>query len=154
MSEKKGAVNFFCIGAQKAGTTTLYHLLSQHPDVYLPKEKEAHFFADDQEYAKGIDYYLDRYFSDPKNAKWKGTITPSYSLFEKVPRRIKEALGTQLKFIFILRNPAERMWSQYQMNLSLKRENLSLEEAVKAEERRMLGSHQHQKWYSYVKRGL
>jgi len=154
MSAQKAAVNFFCIGAQKAGTTTLYHLLSQHPKVYLPKEKEAHFFDDDTEYNKGLDYYLERYFPDQAKAEWMGTITPSYSLFEKVPERIKESLGTKVKFIFILRNPVERLWSQYHMNLSLKRESLSLADAIKAEKKRMQGSLRHQKRYSYVNRGL
>ena len=44
--------NFFCVGAQKAGTTTLLNILIQHPDIYLPKQKEAHFFDIDERYEK------------------------------------------------------------------------------------------------------
>src|SRR5215216_4971009 len=36
--------NFFIVGAQKAGTTSLYHYLNQHPQVYMSPHKEPHFF--------------------------------------------------------------------------------------------------------------
>jgi hypothetical protein len=37
--------NFFIIGAPKAGTTSLYHYLDQHPQIYMSSVKEPHFFA-------------------------------------------------------------------------------------------------------------
>jgi hypothetical protein len=37
--------NFFIIGAPKAGTTSLYHYLDQHPQIYMSAIKEPHFFA-------------------------------------------------------------------------------------------------------------
>ena len=36
--------NFFIVGAQKAGTTSLYQYLNQHPQVYMSPRKEPHFF--------------------------------------------------------------------------------------------------------------
>ena len=36
--------NFFIVGAQKAGTTSLYHYLDQHPQIYMSPRKEPHFF--------------------------------------------------------------------------------------------------------------
>lgn len=36
--------NFLCIGSQKAGTSWVYNMLKQHPDVWLPEIKEIHFF--------------------------------------------------------------------------------------------------------------
>ncbi len=36
--------NFFVVGAQKAGTTSLYHYLSQHPNVFMSPVKEPFFF--------------------------------------------------------------------------------------------------------------
>src|SRR5205085_9680235 len=38
--------NFFIVGAARAGTTSLWHWLRQHPDVYLPRDKEPHFFCE------------------------------------------------------------------------------------------------------------
>src|SRR3954447_2840371 len=37
--------NFFIVGAPKAGTTSLYHYLDQHPQIYMSAIKEPHFFA-------------------------------------------------------------------------------------------------------------
>ena len=39
--------SFFLVGAPKSGTTTIYQALSQHPEIYLPKHKELHYFASD-----------------------------------------------------------------------------------------------------------
>ena len=36
--------NFFVVGAQKAGTTSLYYYLDQHPQIYMCPRKEPHFF--------------------------------------------------------------------------------------------------------------
>jgi hypothetical protein len=47
--------NFLIIGAQKAGTSSLFYYLSQHPDIDLPSEKELHFF--DIQYENGIEWY-------------------------------------------------------------------------------------------------
>src|SRR4051812_20256874 len=47
---------FLVIGAQRAGTTTLYHYLAQHPQVLRSvADKEVHFF--DLDYASGLDAY-------------------------------------------------------------------------------------------------
>ena len=51
-------LDFVCIGAQKAGTTTLHDVLKEHPDIYLPPRKEAHFFDVNERYEKGIDYFF------------------------------------------------------------------------------------------------
>jgi Sulfotransferase family len=37
--------NFFLVGAPKAGTTSLYHYLDQHPQVYMSAIKETNFFS-------------------------------------------------------------------------------------------------------------
>ena len=37
--------NFFVVGAPKAGTTSLYHYLRQHPDIYMSPIKEPRFFS-------------------------------------------------------------------------------------------------------------
>lgn len=106
--------NFLCVGAQKAGTTTLYEVLKQHPDIYLPDVKEPHFF--DEHYQKGIDWYENTFFNKVKNEKAIGEITPAYLYLDEAPQRILEALGTQVKLIFIFRNPADRAYSHFLMS--------------------------------------
>src|SRR6476659_4636931 len=63
MNKLENAPNFFIIGAAKAGTTTLYDLLDQHPQVYLPFDKEPAFFCDDDYFRNGIDWYLQTFFA-------------------------------------------------------------------------------------------
>ena len=46
-SERRPAPDFFVIGAYRSGTTSLYRYLRQHPEVYLPLEKEPNFYAVD-----------------------------------------------------------------------------------------------------------
>ena len=39
--------NFFIIGAPKAGTTSLYKYLGDHPNVFMSEIKGPHYFASD-----------------------------------------------------------------------------------------------------------
>ena len=49
--------DFIGVGAAKAGTTTLHDILVQHPDIYLPSFKAAHFFDLDENCEKGEKWY-------------------------------------------------------------------------------------------------
>lgn len=49
--------DFLIIGAAKAGTTNVNHILHQHRQVGLSSAKEPGFFCDDQEYARGTAWY-------------------------------------------------------------------------------------------------
>ena len=108
-------VNFICVGAQKAGTTAFYDLLRQHPDIGLSEKKEVHFFDIDENYRQGIEWYKD--FFDKSNAKKVyGECTPDYLLYNYVPERIYDTLGSQVRLIFLLRNPVLRAYSQFNFN--------------------------------------
>jgi len=129
--------NFLCVGAQKAGTTTLHDILKSHSDIFLPKNKECKFFAHSEEFDKGLSYYQKEFFSDYNGEKVIGEIDPEYMYFDFVPERIYKTLGSNIKIIFILRNPASRAFSHYQMSLRRGDENLSFEKAVEVESERM-----------------
>lgn len=141
------APNFFVIGVVKGGTTSLYHYLAQHPDIYLPPIKETnHFAAADMEpahflpgYAQDVALNLDRYIS--RGMKEQVHIAhvndPAHyaALFSKVDgqKAIGEisnsymvcpsaaaaihAAHPKARILVILRNPIARAWSQYLMNL-------------------------------------
>lgn len=64
-----GIPNFICIGAQKAGTTWLHHMLKQHPDVWLPPVKEIHFFDRSQDNETSFAVNLKRYQRAAKKIK-------------------------------------------------------------------------------------
>ncbi len=129
--------NFFIIGAAKAGTTSLYEYLRQHPDICLSYVKEPEFFSNDKLYAKGLGFYIDTYFSECTEYLVRGEASPHYLYYEKVARRIKAALpeGDQ-KFLVILRNPIERAYSLYWNMICENHETLTFPEAIRCESTR------------------
>jgi hypothetical protein len=109
--------SFLCIGAQRAGTTWLYRILTSHPQIYVPaRRKEVHFF--DWYYDRGIEWYVKFFPSDSKAGKYRavGEVTPDYLHESNCPSRIREILP-DAKLIAILRNPVDRAYSHYGMVL-------------------------------------
>src|SRR5437868_3900524 len=101
--------NFLCVGAQKAGTTTLYEILKQHPDIFLPKKiKETKFFVYEEKFQRGKTWYEKEFFSEVKNEKAFGEIDPAMMFEEKSAQRIFDTLGKDVKLIFVFRNPVAR----------------------------------------------
>jgi Sulfotransferase domain len=145
--------SFLIIGAQRAGTTTLYAYLRRHPDVTGPREadasiywgKELHFF--DEHFSRGLDWY--RAFF-PLEARQRATRrlgrdlvpgegTPYYLFHPAVPARVAATIP-DVRLIALLRNPVERAYSHYQLMAKTGREKLSFEEAIEAEPERLAGA--------------
>jgi hypothetical protein len=126
--------NFLIIGAARAGTTTIYNHLKDHPDVYLPVQKrpEPHFFLKQSEYTRGIAYYEQRFFAAWRNERAVGEASTSYVFGEQVPGRIRQELP-DVRLICVLRNPVERAFSGYWHTVKNGLETLSFEEAVAQE---------------------
>jgi hypothetical protein len=143
---------FLCIGAQKSGTTLLYEILSHHPQIFLPRERE-HFFDIDETFRQGIDWYR-HYFRGSSPDKITGDVIPAYIFFEDVPLRIRDMLGTGLKFIAILRNPVDRAYSHYWMSFRRRYETRSFEDAIVLEHARMRKGYFERNNFSYVSRGF
>lgn len=115
--------NFLIVGVPKAGTTSLYYWLNQHPDIYMSPIKEPHYFSQIGNYdhiTKWEEYV--KLFKKYKNEKAIGEASTSYFHFYKksIPL-IKEKLG-DVKIIVVLRNPIERAWSHYLSYKKLGRE--------------------------------
>lgn len=109
-------LDFLVIGAQKAGTTTLFKLLNASPDIYIPESKEIPFFTRDDLYDAGLMPYLREYFCKaPEGSLW-GTVTPHYLSDPRAARRISD-LCPGVKLIAILRDPVQRAFSHYRMSL-------------------------------------
>lgn len=149
----KKTISFFCLGAQKSGTTTLHDILEQHPDVVLPKLKETHYFSTDETYKKGINHYFSYYFPKIEKGSVIGEIDPDYLPCESCPERIKDTFGTHLKFIIILRNPIDRAYSSYLMAKSRDYEKLSFQEALEKESERSNTTFE-KLHFSYLRRSL
>ncbi len=106
--------NFFILGAAKAGTTSLYRALQQHPQVYLPFDKEPMFFSREDVYRRGWDWYLRTYFHAAEGQPARGEASPHYLYWsEKVAPRMAAQVGEETRFILIFRDPVRRAYSWY-----------------------------------------
>jgi hypothetical protein len=120
--------NFLIIGVAKAGTTALASYLGSHPQVFVAREKEVHFFDDN--FHKGLDWYRSR-FDEVRSELAVGDATPTYIYVDKAIERMAAVLP-DAKLIVVLRNPIDRAYSHYWWMRPLS-EQLSFEDAVRAE---------------------
>ncbi len=107
---------FLCVGTSKSGTTSLHSILAQHPEIYLPEQKEVHYFDNDENYKKGPSWY-EQQFSKAKPGQLIGEITPDYMFYDYTPKRMLDQLGKDIKLILMLRNPVDRAYSEYLFNV-------------------------------------
>jgi hypothetical protein len=152
---------FLIIGTQKGGTTSLYELLAEHPEVGRASLKEAHYF--DQNHDRPISWYQ-AHFPRRGSARHTGEATPYYLFHPLCAERVHAALP-KVKLIVLLRNPVDRAHSHHNHEHALGNEELDFVTAIAQEPERLAGeerrlaedptyqsfAHQH---YSYVARGL
>lgn len=143
--------NFLVVGA--AGTTSLFEILNQHSQIYLPPQKGIHFFDVDGGFEKGKAFYSS-FFSDAGNAIAVGEASPSYLFLPKVPERILKTLGNDVKIIIVLRNPADRAFSQYKMQAAMGREKRGLDEVLQYNLDQIKKALNFDKQTSYLDRGM
>jgi len=135
-SDKYSLPQFLIIGAQKSGTSSLYSYLVQHPEVLASTRKEIGFFS--EKYEKGSSWYRARFPSlkDISNGFVTGEATPEYIFHPHAAKRIHDLLP-DIRLILLLRNPVDRAISQYYHTKKNGHEELSLEDALNAEDQRI-----------------
>jgi len=129
--------NFLIIGAGKSGTTSVYHGIKQHPDIFMSRVKEPNFFAlegqqkitgYDKEDPDGFHFYpwavtnLNDYGSLFNGVNGEKAIGESSTMYQYMPNAVDNIRKhiPDVKLIAIFRNPADRLYSRY---LHLVREN-------------------------------
>ncbi len=122
--------NFLVIGSQKAGTTSLYHVLKGHPQIFMPETKEINFFFKEKDFARGADSYS-LHFAGAEKSLARGEASPGYICHPEVPARI-HALLPDVKLILTVRNPIKRAVSQYWDNRRHLNEPLTFAQALDA----------------------
>lgn len=128
--------NFICVGAEKAGTTPLFRILVQHRDVFMPRNKETHWFS--KYYGtKERAYYEATHFRGWRGQKAVGEATPEYMRAPKVPARLKRDLGPATKLIFCLRDPVKRAHSHYLQCVRIFEESEGFPTALALERKRL-----------------
>lgn len=120
--------NFIIFGVEKAGTTSIYNYLKQHPQIYMSPIKETNFFEKDWENAlpevkakkrNGI-YSLEKYcqlFEAVTDEIAIGEVSPNYLFHYQESVKTIKAVLPDAKMIAILRNPVDRAYSDYLMHI-------------------------------------
>ena len=152
--------DFFIIGAQKCGTTSLYYYLVAHPSIASAWRKELSFF--DSNFQKGLSWYrgqfplsIRKYYAEHirKQAFITGEACPEYLFHPNVPKRVVE-IFPQAKLIVLLRNPVDRAYSHYRHQVARGRQKLSFEDAIACEEERTRGDAEkmvtNENYYNYT----
>lgn len=147
-------IGFLVIGAQKAGTTSLFEYMRTHPQIHMPAEKEISFFS--RNYDRGLSWYMETMLRDAPSDSVCGEASMGYmggtpfaniaqnergdtsstqeaheSLETIIPRRIKATLP-DVRLICLLRDPVARAFSHYQMAVLEKEESQTFDDAINA----------------------
>ncbi len=151
MIELRGFPNFIVIGAAKAGTTSLYHYLDQHPQVFMSPIKEPRFFAleghaldfggpGDEVLRERTTTTLEAYqklFAGVRDERAVGEASVLYLHHPAAAAAIARAIP-DVRLIAVLRNPVDRAYSGFMARTRDGYEPLSsFEEALDAEPRRI-----------------
>ena len=129
--------NLLIIGAPKCGTTSLHHYLDAHPEISMSDVKELDFFVPDRNWANGVDWYRSNFTTD---APVRGESSTTYTRDDcavDAARLIHEVLGTP-KLIYLVRDPIERMRSDYHQFRAVGIEQRPVEEALAEPDNRYL----------------
>lgn len=126
--------NTILIGAQKAGTTSLYDWLAQHPNIFADKGmKDYNFFANDEIYEEGLKWF-EKAFKNHKNEEVILHGHVNYIYFSDISASRIRKLNKNSKIIVVLRDPIQRAYSAYWDAKKVAKENASsFEEAIKKE---------------------
>lgn len=127
-----GLPTFFVLGAMKCGTTSLYRLLDQHPDVFFSEPKEPIFF--EAHYERGLDFYRDTYFANWSGQSAVGDARTHHLFLEFVAPLLAEHFP-EARLVAILRDPVARAYSHWWHRTTRGLETLGFTEAIAANRR-------------------
>lgn len=131
-------LDFVGIGPQRTASTWLNEMLLRHPSIALPAGvKETKFF--DDRFQKGFDWYA-THFAGATPSQVRGEIAPTYFDHDAARERLKKAFP-DLKVIVNLRNPVERAFSVYRLELTKGRVTGGFREAVARNPRIITSGH-------------
>jgi hypothetical protein len=140
--------DFFIVGAPKSGTTALAHYLNQHPDIFIPRAKDSHFFGSDLHFLNNINHppnlfrvskktYLSWYSG--RREKRLGEASVLYLYSRKAATEIKD-FSPDANVIIMLRNPVDMIYSLHGHFLTDLNEDIEdFGDALSAEEERKRG---------------
>ena len=154
-SKLKQPINFIVCGTQKGGTTALDYYLRSHQEICMALKKKSIFLIMIiiLNHEK-IDYeFYHEFFRPQKNHKIVGECTPIYMFWKDSMKRIYD-YNSKIKLIIILRNPIERAFSHWNMEVQRKREHRTFWDAINKEVNNLEKNLNKSRTFSYVERGF
>ncbi|MFT6982575.1 MAG: hypothetical protein ACJAUD_001342 [Crocinitomicaceae bacterium] len=145
------APSVFILGAQKAGTTSLYKFLVENNCVAPSSKKEIYFFNNQHNFEKGLNWYNShfRLFSLKPTCDATANYFESANAAKRLHKHFPEA-----KLIVLLRNPVDRAFSHYQMAVKFGFEKLSFEDALQCEDERLEYRYELDNKHNYMRQRL
>jgi hypothetical protein len=106
-------VHFVIVGAAKCGTTSLAFYLSQHPRICFSSVKEPHFFSKSTSWKDELDNYHSLF--DQQEGQLCGEASTSYTFYPQYSATAQRLFeyNPETRIIYLMRDPVERMISQY-----------------------------------------
>lgn len=157
MADSSSRVSFLIAGAQKCGTTALDSYLRNHPQLEMPRVKEAHYFdceSGEVDWRTPSASPLEDLFDGPVG-RTRGEATPVTLYWTPAHYRVLR-YNPEMRFIILLREPGARAYSHWRMNIARGLDQLGFSEAVRGGRLRVLedpiqsGLARHS---SYIERG-
>lgn len=123
---------FIIIGAMKCATTTLHEQLAAQPGIFMSEPKEPNFFSDEDQFSRGIDWYLNL-FSSADSDDICGESSTHYTKLPTYPETVKrlQQYLPNVKLIYVMRHPVDRLISQYIHEWTQKTVSGNLNQALK-----------------------
>jgi hypothetical protein len=137
MTQKRQLI--VCPGAAKAGTTTLYALMAQHPAVTVTRSKESDFFVDPRLYQRGCEYYWNSCYTPKPDSRVYFEADTIYMYARGCMARIRDC-APDARIVVMLRNPVDRAYSQYRYRMTYARYHESFAEMCDREALRIIRS--------------
>jgi len=134
-------VDFLIIGTRRAGSSSFYRDMLQHPQIVSAYKDDTNFF--DLHYSKGLEWYVRQFpllseYSEQTRPSGNitGEASPHYMFHPLVAERVKRHYP-QMKLIVILRNPTDRAYSHFRHAVENGHEHLSFNDALRVEAKRL-----------------
>ncbi|GAB4109199.1 MAG: sulfotransferase [Phycisphaeraceae bacterium] len=128
--------DFLIIGAMKSGTTTLYHDLLGHPRVFFPVSKELNHLmnlTNPQVLTEAGREEYSQHFEEARDDQICGEASTVYTKrpdYDHAAAHARQLIGSDLRILYIIRDPIKRIVSQYQHEILEGRYQFSLDEAI------------------------
>ena len=128
--------DFAIIGAMKCGTTTLHEQLALRSGFFLCRPKEPNFFSDEDAWARGVAWYAGL-FAGARDTQLCGESSTHYTKLPTHPQAAERmhALLPKARLVYVMRDPVERIVSQYLHEWSNREVEGPLEDVVERHER-------------------